>query len=141
MVFLDDYKHLPFISMVYVLAIMAVWGLDLLSFRSMGLAGLVISLAAVFSSYAAIEYLRPGYGRGAYLVFTLLLAIAYFVSLSAFSFALSQAALVAAAFLLVPPLSMFVKSVFGDSKPPEGEEAAPQQPEPADTAPVGLDIY
>lgn len=139
---MDDYKHLPFISMVYVLAILAVWGLDLLSFRSMGLSGFVVSIASVFVSYAAIQYLRSGYGDGAYQVFTLLLAVAYFVSLSAFSFALSQAALVATAFLLVPPLSMFVKSVFSDSKPPEGEAVSPQPPaESADNAPIGLDIY
>ncbi len=139
---MDDSKYLPFVSMVYVLAILAIWGLNLLSFRSMGFAGIAISLAATAVSFLALEYLMNAYGTSSYMVFTLLLAIAYFVSLSAFSFALSPAAMIATAFLLVPPLSVFVKSSFGEEKPPEEPAAAQAPPVPKqEEPPVSLDIY
>ncbi len=140
MVFLDKFKYLPFISMVYVLILMAVWGLNLLSFRSMGFAGFAISLAATLLSFAAVEYLREGFGDHVHLVFALILAIAYFVSMATFSFAFSPSAVIATVFLLVPPLSLFVKTTLGGSAPPLGGSRQPSVPEAEDNRPIGLDL-
>ncbi len=135
MVFLDNYKYLPFIAMVYVLALMAVWGLDMLSFRSMGLAGIIVSLAGTFMSFAALEYMRKYFGDSSYLVLGLLLLVAYFVAMAAFSFAISPVALVAAVFMLVPPLGMLVKATSGGENPSSMQAAQAEGAKPPEGNP------